>query len=333
MHLPHDKIKADYTCLSLNIQKTIAKLFLPLLSKSLEAKMRKRKAIARLLTSISCLLPGILLVFTAAFPPARLTAQDETEALRREIRVLNLVNGLELSLEQMQLILERATESQRLLQEARLNYISRQSELDRLLEEIKRYRLDDKDVPPELAQRFHSLDTELKKERARIQEALQFLARDIEKSLKPHQIYALDNYVPCVIPPKGEGRIGQAVDVKGISNRLARLRSVPDRVYDRRKRQILERTLEEIKLRSGPAFNEETEEEVAAGIRNFYDRLRDLSEVDFEVQKENLAKEFASLIKPKSRPLNLTRKIEAFLLSPEIIPILDAKIQEAQSKD
>lgn len=278
---------------------------------------------------------GILLVFTPAFPAfaqAALTVQDETEGLKREIRVLNLVNGLELSFEQMQLILEKATESQRLLQEARLHYSSKQPELDQVLEEIKRFRLNDKEVPPELAQRFHSLDTELKKERARIQEALQLMARDIEQSLQPHQVQALDNYVPCVIPPKGESRIGQAVDVKGISSRLARLRSVPDRVYDRRKRQILERTLEEIKLRSGPSFDAQAEEEVAAGIGKFYDRLRDLSDVDFEVQKENLAKEFAALIKPKSRPLNLMRKIEAFLLSPEIIPILDDKIQKALSR-
>jgi hypothetical protein len=247
--------------------------------------------------------------------------------------VLNLVNGLELSLKQMQIVRDNARETQRLLQESRLYYTSRKPELDRALEEIKRFRLENKDVPPELAQRFHSLETELKKERARFQEALQSLALDTKKCLEEHQLHALDSYIPCVIPPKGESRIGQAVDVKGISNRLARLRSLPDRVYERRKRQLVERTLEEIKLRSGPVFDEDRADEVEEGLENFYDRLRRLSDVDFEIQKESLAREFAALLKPQARPLNLTRKVEAFLLAPEIIPILDAAIQKVQSHD
>lgn len=295
--------------------------------------MRKRKTMAKLSASMFCLVLGSLLLFGPVFSQEKLLTQDETEALRREIRVLNLVNGLELSLEQIELVREKAAQSQRLLQESRFYYNSRQPELNELLEEIKRLRLEDKDVPPELAQRFHSLDAELKKERARIQEALQSLARDIEKSLNPHQVYALDTYVPCVIPPKGESRLGQAVDVKGISSRLARLRSVPDRVYERRKSQIVEKTLKEMKLRAGPAFDEQTEEEVEAGIGSFYDRVRDLSEIDFEVQKENLAKEFAALVKPKSHLLSLERKIEAFLLAPEVVPILDVAIKKAQLRD
>jgi len=295
--------------------------------------MRKRKIITILLASILCFVFVGLLGFSCIFSQEKAFAQDETEVLRREIRVLNLVNGLELSLEQMQIVRGRAQETQRLLHESRLYYDSRRPELDQVLEEIKRYRLENKDVPQELAQRFHSLDTELKKERARLQKALQSLARDTEKCLEQHQLHAFDSYIPCIIPPKGESRIGQAVDVKGISERLARLRNVPDRVYEMRKAQIVGNTLEQMKLRAGPLFDEERTDEVAEGLGDFYDRLRGLSDVDFEIQKESLAREFATLLKPQSRPLNLTQKIEAFLLAPEIVPILDARIEKARSSD
>ncbi len=295
--------------------------------------MRKRKIITTLLASILCFVIVGLRGFSCIFSQEKAFPQDETEVLRREIRVLNLVNGLDLSLKQMQLVRGRAQEGQRLLHESRLYYDSRRAELDQVLEEIKRYLLENKDVPQELAERFHSLDTELKKKRTRLQEALQSLARDTEKCLEQHQLHALGSYIPCIIPPKGESRIGQAVDVKGISERLARLRNVPDRVYDMRKAQIVGNTLEQMKLRAGPVLDEEKTDEVAEGLGDFYDRLRGLSDVDFEIQKESLAREFATLLKPQFRPLNLTQKIEAFLLAPEIIPILDARIEKAQSSD
>ncbi len=68
-------------------------------------------------------------------------------------------------------------------------------------------------------------------------------------------------------------------------------------------------------------------------IGNFYDKVRGLDEVDFEIQKEKLAQEFANIVKPKPAALDMTKKIEAFLLSPEVIPILEARIQKAQDKD
>jgi len=65
-------------------------------------------------------------------------------------------------------------------------------------------------------------------------------------------------------------------------------------------------------------------------LGDFYDRLRNLSEVDFEIKKEALAKEFMELTKPKLRPLDIRQKIEIFLLAPEIISVLEAKPQGVQ---
>lgn len=116
------------------------------------------------------------------------------------------------------------------------------------------------------------------------------------------------------------------MDVQGIANRLARLRSVPDRAYEKRRDLLIAKSLEGIKLKAGQAMETEGEEELAEKIGSFYDRVRGLAEVDFEVQKEKLAEEFVSLVKPKPMPLDLTKKIEIFLLSPEVIPILSAEL-------
>lgn len=258
---------------------------------------------------------------------------EKTEGLRREIRLINLLNGLELTPEQTALIRDKAEASRRLVDDSRSFFAASQKELEAMLEEIRKYRLENHEVPPNLARRFHAVDSELKKERLRLEEKLGGFAGDIERNLARHQIYALEKFVPCIIPPKGESRIGQAVDVRGIASKLARLRSVPDRLYDQRRNQIIEKSVEEIKVKAGPVIGRDGEEEMSEKIGNFYDKVRGLGEIDFEIQKEKLAEEFTNLVKPKSAPLDMTKKIETFLLSPEGIPILEERIQKAQAKD
>jgi hypothetical protein len=267
------------------------------------------------------------------FSQSPLKTVGPTESLRRDIRLLNLINGLELRPDQMRLIADRAKESQSLLEDSRAFSAAKQGELDQILEEIKGYRLENRDVPEDLARRFHSLDGELKTEGAGVEKKLKAMASDVEKNLDPHQIYALDKFVPCIIPPKGESRIGQATDTKGVAERLARLRGIPDRVYERRRETIIERTVNQMKLRADPRAEVEDEKVTSARIGEFYDRVRRLGEVDFEIQKEKLAEEFVSLVKPKFPALSLSRKIQAFLLAPDIIPLLEAKIEKAQPKD
>ena len=293
--------------------------------------MKKRRSRWKIIVGLMAIL-GVIFLSLASFPAQDSRAQLETKDLRREIQIINLVNGLELSPAQRQIILNKALQSQQWRQEAQNFYLSKESELNIILEKIKNLRLENKEVPPELARQFHQLEDQLKKKKVDFQEKITSLAQEIEKALEPHQLYALQNYVPCVIPPKGESRIGQVLDVQGIGRRLARLRSLPDPLYQRRKHDIINQTIEGIKLRTGFIPDEATTADLTAKLGDFYDCLRNLSEVDFEIKKEALAKEFMELTKPKLRPLALKQKIEIFLLSPEIISILEARPQEVQGR-
>jgi len=60
---------------------------------------------------------------------------------------------------------------------------------------------------------------------------------------------------------------------------------------------------EEIKVKAGPVVRRKEEEEISEQLGNFYDKVRRLTEVDFEIQKEKLAEEFANIVKPKLAPL------------------------------
>ncbi|MEW5900271.1 MAG: hypothetical protein AB1715_02280 [Acidobacteriota bacterium] len=258
--------------------------------------------------------------------------QDSAEQLRREIRLLNLVNGLELTAAQRSLILSRAGE----LKESRENleelFRARHKELEPILKEIKSYLEQNREVPQEIAKRFHALEAEQKKARLEFEEKTRAYAREIGESLESHQVYQLERFVPCIIPPKGEGRVGQAADYRGFVSKLERIREIPDRLYERRKEMICGRTMEEIRLRAGRAadFNEG---EMIKRIDAYFDKVRSLSPTDFEIQKDKLAEEFVSIAKPAKRAPDLTQKIGAFLLAAEVIPALGSAASPATEKE
>lgn len=102
-------------------------------------------------------------------------------------------------------------------------------------------------------------------------------------------------------------------------------RDIPLRLYERRKTEIIDRTLQSLKLHT-PRGVEIKEDELEEHIHNVFQRTRNFSDTDFEIQKENLAEELVAPIKPSHPRNSVTRKIEAFLLCPEIIPILEERL-------
>lgn len=255
---------------------------------------------------------------------------EKTEELRREIRVLNLMNGLDLTQEQMEIILTSAREYQGLM--ARFEHILRnsQDEMEAVLEEIRSYLRENEEIPSQTVQKYHRLDRESREERLKIQEKMKESAREVEECLEPHQLYQLREFVPCVIPPKGEKRIGQARDYKGLTRGLERIRRVPSPVYQQKKEEIVGRTLEGLKLHA-PPFSDMDDEEMKWHIETIYDDVRSLEDAEFEIQKERLAEELISPFKPEIPSGNVMRKIAGFLLSEEVITILEERLNQGDS--
>jgi len=257
---------------------------------------------------------------------------DSTEQLRREIRLLNLLNGLELEPSQIALILSRAAEAKRLREEWEREVLLKQDKLEATLGEIKKFLTSGREIPSSIAQDYHRFDRELKAARHRMDDGVRHLAGEVRAGLASHQLYQLEKFVPCIIPPKGETRIGQAQDFTGLAARLERIRAIPSGLYERRKHEIAWRIAEEMKLRAprGLALDEE---EASEHILRTLDQVRSLDTAAFEIQKEALSRELVSPFKPVKPDLpggGITQKIEVFLLSPEVIPILEGRIQSGK---
>lgn len=167
--------------------------------------------------------------------------EREVSILRADINMLNLINGLHLSSEQV----EQLT---RLARAAGSYQVERPTEIDieafkglvRSLETMKRLLLNGRDIPLpmlahalKLAQRANLLSNP-----APQPTGLREVAQQVLSILTEEQKQVLADYKPCLIPPKNlkdPVRVGQAPSNSGYIKALERIRQIPSAVYARRK--------------------------------------------------------------------------------------------------
>ena len=254
---------------------------------------------------------------------------NPTKNIRKEIIGLNLINGLELSQEQMEIILKGAEERKQIAEDFQKLILHLNDDVDVELKEIKACLDKGKNIPSSTAQRFHKISNEIKRKKRETEERIRKLAASIKEILEPHQFYQLQEFIPCIIPPEGELRIGQAGNNRGLLRNLEKIRKIPYRIYERRRGDIIDRTLEGMKLHMPPG-KEIKENELKKHIQKVFRKTRMLSDTDFEIRKGELAEELISPIKPSHPQNNTVKTVEDFLLCPEIIPILQEKLLSYQ---
>lgn len=251
----------------------------------------------------------------------------EVGNLRRDVQLLNLINGLDLSAEQMQFILDRAREAEAMREEIKSQAQGNAAATSQVLSGLRATLMRGEVISSELRDEFfsvergnHALKEEWEQEMAR-------LALEVERNLEDHQIYALERYVPCVIPPKGEACIGQAEDTHAGQALLRRIRDIPDDQFEARKQKIAQKVLERVltRLLKEQALAPDQEEE-AEWILCFLEKVRDLDQMTFAAQQEALVEEVKSRYASPEVPVDVSVKIEKHLLEPRIIPLLEEKL-------
>jgi hypothetical protein len=248
----------------------------------------------------------------------------EIAQIQQEIRILNLVNGLELSAYQMNFILEKAREAEEIRRDFLMTIEDNEAAMLLTFNELKKNRMLDDIVPQTLQRQVHTTESRFEDKKTAASESLAQIAREVEATLEGNQIYALEHYIACLIPPPGESRIGQSDNPLGFTKQLNRVREIPDYVYQKKKYEIAEKVVDKIKkhLSPGTVFNEYTEKQ---RILSLLDEVRSLSDIDFVLNEEEYIEKFKGDYFPETIPVEVSVKIERFLLSPLIIPILEEK--------
>ena len=91
----------------------------------------------------------------------------------------------------------------------------------------------------------------------------------------------------------------------------------------------MEKTWERLVIHA-PRRAEIDERKMKKHIGSVLDSSRAMEEAEFEIQKEKLAENLISPFKLHDLAMDLNRKIEVFLVSPEIIPLLEERLQKGR---
>jgi len=256
--------------------------------------------------------------------PANAQAPPETASLRREVQLLNLINGLELTPEQMRLIVEKAQEAQEMRQE--LPAGADAEETTTLLEQFRVALMAGENVPADLAEQWHAVAGHLRAAKDAYETELARIAGEIEEKLEEHQLYGLEQYVPCVVPPEGELRVGQAQGTGGGEAVLERLRALPAEQFERNEEEITRRVLGRIRKHLHGAVLILDEEAELERIGDLIEQARTLSDVEFELQKGDLVEELRAPYEAGRPQRDRRAMIARHLLDPAIIPLLEEKL-------
>jgi hypothetical protein len=276
--------------------------------------------------------------------------QDRVRKLFSDISTVNLLNGLHLTDKQMKEILHLAKKAQTIKQEFPGNRGSvymqvldeAEEKFTRLFNEIMKGNpaREGSDIEREAVRINHRLKEAQNRAVRTINNELAALDSELSDILTPEQEQVIDDFKPCLIPPKdlkNPVRAGQASSNDHAIKALRRVREIPGHIWDRRKYRLIAHRIERFSRHRYAMSAEEKEEELQR-LLSIFEKARAMSDTDFELEKDKLAEELRPVDKIhklreeienrasyKRRP-KASRKVR-YLLNERIIPILEERLK------
>jgi len=282
----------------------------------------------------------LLLIAIFLFPVYSFSRErDEIEELRREIALLNLINGLNLTDYQAKELLKYAEEAKAIRDSEKEEYKLIETELKTALREL-RDNLYDKNSRPsqEIERQATELNHTVKEKKREVLRQLNEIEERVELVLTLGQLEIVKDFKPCLIPPKdlkNPTRAGQAFDSTPSERLLDRARLIPDSKYTVTKYRIAEKYIERIESHIGDMTESEKEAKTSLLLETL-DRARRMSDEEFALNKNDLA----SIITPDKEKNNLKpknsrkdlEKIGRFLLDEKVITILQRRLETSKKQ-
>jgi len=260
--------------------------------------------------------------------------------LRKEITLHNLINGLYLSQDQIVQMLPVLRKVERLREEQRAKAISHARQMEEVLTKIRETVARDEEIGEDLAREFHQAKKKGEDLRAEFHGSMMPYQDEIKGILNENQRALINDFKPCVIPPRDtwdSARIGQASGDTRMGERfLTRVRGMDERAYRRRKSFMIERYIARVERHVGVLGDDERAEEKRR-VADILEKARELSDVDFEAQKGDLARELKgphekALEGRHRRRKGDLNKVGRFLLDPRLIPILEKRLTRLSAR-
>ena len=296
---------------------------------------------------VSMAAAGVLLVCASAFAQPSLLGQvaaeeaDSVASLRRKVSLLNLVNGLYLSEEQLAQLLDVARQASTSSERMTKSWSYAQQNLHSCLKELNEVLTAGENIPEDLKRRTHRAEAKLKVIGQSYLKAATGFQERAERVFTENQLDIVADFAPCLIPPEdfaNPTRTGQADDTSRIEELIEELREMPTRLFERRKYMIANRHLRRLELHLGRMSDDEMRNERQRFLA-FLAKARAMNDVDFAMNSEQLAAEFkpnndlAELRQQLDRVRQQRRglsKLGRFFLCKEAVPVLESRLRAAK---
>ena len=243
---------------------------------------------------------------------------EKVKTLSKEVKILNLLNGIELSEAQKESI-RKSIKKVEEIEDGFHKEVEEKTELFQAgLEKSVEVLGEGRELPPSLKKEISSHNHQLTEMRREKEEEIFEVALEVKNILEPQQIYQLENFIPCLVPPPGKVRVGQADDSEVLGKRLDKIRNLPENVYWTQRERIMGMAIKKEKkhLPILAVFDEEAERK---RIGSLLDEIRGMSDVDFALNMEEVTEEFKMEIEKANPESEMLRKIRGFLLDPLVL--------------
>ena len=259
--------------------------------------------------------------------------------LRADINTLNLINGLFLNDQQMVDLLAVAREVKALRDDIIVSAEADLSGLDAPFRELRANLINNSmGVSPELERNAREAKerVEVIHERYRgssLNQEKAALRSRLDTILTPGQISIINDFKPCLIPPKSlknPSRVGQANDSGRFEKLLERVRGIPEQRYRDKLNKIMQRYFEGLEKHHITLTYQQKEQE-SARVLGIFAEARSIDDTSFELNKSELAERLdpinnGAFMKDRA-PKRHIDKVARYFLNPRIIPLLEAKIE------
>ncbi|MBI5026408.1 MAG: hypothetical protein HZC12_06740 [Nitrospirae bacterium] len=269
--------------------------------------------------------------------------RDKIEELRREITLLNLINGLNLTDSQSEEILKYVKEAKAIRDSTEREYDLMKGRLNAAFAEL-RDSLYDKNTRPtqEVERQAAELNRRVKEKKEETLRQLREIEGKTRSVLTPGQIEIVQSFRPCLIPPKDLNnpvRAGQAFDSSPAERLLERIRSIPEKRYATAKYRIADEYIKRLESHIGGMAESEKDAKIAVLLETLY-KARKMSDEEFALNKRELALQ----INPKKERAELKKRfylersrkgigpVGRFLLDEKAITILEKRLEASKGQ-
>jgi hypothetical protein len=277
----------------------------------------------------------------------RISLERELRALRADINILNLVNGLNLTPHQIVHLLRAAREAKEVQDDA--TPPPKDPEVAakefRALERIRASLLAGDAAPEDAVRDLDNLRTRVRAPRRtglETSKRLREIEDEVDAVLLPSQREVIRTYKPCLVPPQSlrdPVRVGQASDAGPMRRLLEHVVGVPADRWGREGPAILDRVLDAEQEHLGRLNAVEEKERREALVRAF-EEARAMDAATFEMKKDLLAER----IQPEDRIQSVHLELEgiadaqgrpgktaSILLDPRVVPILEKRLEQLKA--